>query len=112
MKYLFSIAIALLILLTAPAAQAASVEDGAKVFTSNCAACHINGGNSIMRVKTLQQDALEKFLAGYGPDHSESAIVKQVTYGKGMMPAFKNRLNADQITSVAAYVKSQAESGW
>ncbi|MEO0408620.1 MAG: c-type cytochrome [Cyanobacteria bacterium P01_A01_bin.135] len=113
MKYLATIAIALLVLLTAPStAQAASAEAGAKIFTSNCAACHMNGRNSIMPVKTLQQDALEKFLAGYGPNHSESAIIKQVTYGKGMMPAFRNRLNEDQIADVAAYVQSQAESGW
>lgn len=95
-----------------PAAMAASVDEGSKVFSANCAACHIGGGNNIMNMKTLKQDALEKFLAGYGTGHDEGAIVKQVTYGKGMMPAFRNRLTEDQIASVAAYVKSQSESGW
>ena len=93
-------------------ALAADITEGAQLFSANCAVCHIGGGNSIMNVKTLQEDALEKFLAGYGTAHDEGAIVKQVTYGKGMMPAFKNRLSDEQIANVAAYVKSQAENGW
>lgn len=93
-------------------ALAADIEEGAQLFSANCAVCHIGGGNSIMSIKTLRQDALEKFLDGYGPAHDENAIVKQVTYGKGMMPAFKNRLSDEQIASIAAYVQSQAENGW
>jgi len=93
-------------------AQAADSAEGAKLFSANCAVCHIGGGNSIMSIKTLKQDALEKFLAGYGPAHNETAIVKQITYGKGMMPAFKNRLTEEQIANIAAYVQDQAEKGW
>lgn len=92
--------------------QAADLAEGAQLFAANCAVCHVGGGNSIVNIKTLKQDALEKFLAGYGPTHNETAIVKQITYGKGMMPAFKNRLTEDQIASIAAYVQSQAENGW
>jgi len=94
------------------AAIAADIEQGAQLFSTNCAVCHIGGGNSIMSIKTLRKDALEKFLDGYGPAHNENAIVKQVTYGKGMMPAFKNRLSEEQIANIAAYVQTQAENGW
>ncbi|MEL6223988.1 MAG: c-type cytochrome [Cyanobacteria bacterium J06627_8] len=111
--FVFTLVFALFLTVTAPAvAHAASIDEGSRIFSANCAACHMGGGNNIMRIKTLQQDALEKFLAGYGVDHDEKAIVKQVTYGKGMMPGFRNRLSDDEIESVAAYVKSQAENGW
>ncbi|WP_286132565.1 c-type cytochrome [Leptolyngbya sp. O-77] len=93
-------------------ALASDLARGAQLFSANCAVCHLGGGNSIMSIKTLKKDALEKFLAGYGPNHNENAIVKQVTYGKGMMPAFKNRLTEDQIADIAAYVQSQAEKDW
>lgn len=93
-------------------AQAADLAEGAQLFAANCAVCHVGGGNSIMSIKTLKQDALEKFLAGYGPAHNETAIAKQITYGKGMMPAFKNRLTEDQIANIAAYVQNQAKNDW
>lgn len=74
--------------------------------------CHVGGNNTIMNIKTLKTDALEKFLDGYGPAHNPEAIVKQVTYGKGMMPGFRNRLTEDDIANIAAYVQEQSENGW
>ncbi len=103
---------AVLVFMMPETALAADLDQGAQLFSANCAVCHIGGGNSIMSIKTLKQDALEKFLAGYGSAHNQDALTKQITYGKGMMPAFKNRLSNEQIASVAAYVQSQAENGW
>jgi len=36
----------------------------------------------------------------------------QVTNGKGGMPSFADVLSAADIADVAAYVESQASSGW
>lgn len=94
------------------AAIAADLASGSQVFASNCAACHIGGNNAVMANKTLKQDALEQYLDGYGPEHSIDAIIYQVTNGKNAMAAFKNRLTAEQIEDVAAYVYDQAEKGW
>jgi cytochrome c6 len=80
---------------------------GAKVFSTNCAACHINGGNAVMANKNLKKEALSQF----GMD-SEEAIIKQVTYGKNAMPAFKGRLTTEQIQAVASYVLAQSEKDW
>lgn len=80
---------------------------GKKVFQSNCAACHINGGNIVMAPKNLKQAALKQ----YGMDSME-AIVTQVTNGKAAMPSFKNKLSTDEIGAVATYVLSQAEKDW
>ncbi|MEG4839093.1 c-type cytochrome [Microcoleus sp. B9-D4] len=79
----------------------------AEVFTTNCAGCHINGSNIIRRGKNLKQKALKK----YGMD-SIANISNLVTNGKGIMPAYKDRLSEQQIIDVSAYVLSQAETDW
>ena len=88
-------------------ALAADAVKGAKVFTANCAACHLGGRNVIVATKTLQKDALEKYNM-----NSLAAIITQVQNGKNAMPAFKNRLNDQQIEDVATYVLEKAEKGW
>lgn len=93
--------------LHASPAMAADAGAGAQVFSANCAACHIGGGNAVNPAKTLKQDDLVK----YEKDTAE-AIVYQVTNGNGGMPAFGGRLTPEQIENVAAYVLSQADKGW
>ncbi|WNC45712.1 c-type cytochrome [Thermosynechococcus sp. GLH187] len=110
MKKLFicvcAIAIALFVNPT-PAAFAADLANGAKVFSGNCAACHMGGGNVVMANKTLKKEALEQFGM-----YSEDAIIYQVQHGKNAMPAFAGRLTDEQIQNVAAYVLDQAAKGW
>jgi cytochrome c6 len=93
------------IVLTSPAVAATS--SGAKIFNANCASCHAGGRNLVQKQKTLKKDALEK----YGM-YSLDAIAKQVTYGKNAMPAFRGRLNPQQIEDVSAYVLAQADNNW
>ncbi|NEQ28433.1 MAG: c-type cytochrome [Microcoleus sp. SIO2G3] len=107
--WILSIGLAVFAALTisiAPA-WAADVENGAKVFSANCAACHIGGGNVVNGAKTLKKEALEQYQMA-----SSEAIVNQVLNGKNAMPAFKDRLKPEQIEDVAAYVLAQAEKGW
>ncbi|WP_346292655.1 cytochrome c6 PetJ [Sphaerothrix gracilis] len=92
-------------LFVAPAA--ADIAEGARVFSANCAACHMGGGNVVNAAKTLKQSDLDQYEMA-----SLDAITYQVTNGKNAMPAFKGRLTADQIASVAEYVLDQAEKGW
>nr|YP_009297055.1 cytochrome c553 [Ceramium japonicum]AOM66398.1 cytochrome c553 [Ceramium japonicum] len=86
---------------------AASIEEGEKIFTANCAACHAGGNNLIMPDKTLKIEALD----AYGMSNIE-AITTQVTNGKNAMPSFKGRLNNEDIDNVANYVLSQSKAGW
>lgn len=88
-------------------AVAADTANGAKVFTANCAACHMGGRNVVQADKTLKKDALEKYNT-----YSLAAIIAQVHDGKNAMPAFKGRLSDKQIEDVAAYVLEKAEKGW
>ena len=88
-------------------ALAADTANGAKIFSANCAACHMGGRNVVAAAKTLKKDALDKYSM-----NSMEAIVHQVQNGKNAMPAFKGRLNDKQIEEVAGYVLEQAEKGW
>jgi cytochrome c6 len=84
-----------------------NMETAAEVFNVNCAGCHINGGNIIRRGKNLKQKALKKYKMD-----SIANISDLVTNGKGVMPAYKDRLSEQQIVDVSAYVLSQAANDW
>ncbi len=88
-------------------ALAAETANGAKIFSGNCASCHMGGGNIIIANKTLKRPALEKYNMT-----SMEAIVYQVQNGKNAMPAFKGRLSNKEIEDVAAYILEKAEQGW
>jgi cytochrome c6 len=108
MKKILSVIILVILTFTfISPALAADAAKGAKVFTANCAACHVGGRNVIVATKTLKKDALEK-----NNMNSIAAIVTQVQNGKNAMPAFKGRLNDQQIEDVATYVLEQAGVDW
>jgi len=88
-------------------AFATDIENGERIFTANCAACHAGGNNVIMPEKTLKKDALEA-----NGMNAVSAITYQVTNGKNAMPAFGGRLSDSDIEDVANYVLSQSEKNW
>ena len=92
-----------------PAFAAPDVEAGEIIFNANCAACHAGGQNVIMPEKTLEKEAIEKYLAG---GRTMEAIMNQVTVGKNAMPAFGGRLEDEQIANVASYVMAASEAGW
>ncbi|NJN21196.1 MAG: c-type cytochrome [Leptolyngbya sp. RL_3_1] len=108
MKRIWAIAtgIVLALMVFVPSAWAGDV-DGAQIFTNNCAACHLGGGNVINGAKTLKMADL----TANGKDTVE-AIQTQVTNGNGAMPAFGGRLTESEIEAVANYVLAQADSGW
>jgi quinohemoprotein ethanol dehydrogenase len=72
-----------------------SVTAGQQVFANNCSTCHGatghggNGGPDLTTIPSAKQ---------------LSVVVKQVTNGGSVMPAFKGQLTTTQIADVAAYV--------
>lgn len=109
MKQIWAIAISALLALMmfASPAFAGDAGNGSQIFTNNCAACHLGGGNVINAAKTLKIADL----TANGKD-SVAAIQTQVNNGNGAMPAFAGRLTDQDIEDVATYVLAQAESGW
>nr|ARO91392.1 cytochrome c6 [Rhodochaete parvula]ASK39713.1 cytochrome c553 [Rhodochaete parvula] len=108
-RILYTIGVLTILNITMMSGQsiAADIENGEKVFSANCSACHANGNNVIMPEKTLKADKLSD-----NEMNNVSAITFQVTNGKNAMPAFGGRLTDTEIEDVANYVLSQSEKGW
>ena len=87
------------------------LDQGEQIFSQNCAACHMGGGNVISASRTLSQSDLQAHLNEYGDDHIE-AIEHQIENGKNAMPSFEGKLSEQDIIDVAAYVELKAEKGW
>jgi cytochrome c6 len=92
-------------------ALAEELNNGAKIFSANCASCHIGGGNILISQKSLRKEALQQYLEEYDNDSIQS-IIYQVQNGRNAMPAFKNKLSDREIVDVSAYVFQKAEQGW
>lgn len=86
-------------------AQAAA--DGAQLFDTNCAGCHVQGGNIIRRGRTLKLAALER--QGLA---SPEAIATVAAAGIGQMDGYAAVLGDGGAEAVAAYVWQQAQEGW
>lgn len=100
------LALFLLPLFTLPG-FAAELPNGAQIFDSNCAGCHLNGSNIVRRGKNLKQRAMAK--NGYT---TPEAIADLVTNGKGNMSAYGDRLTPAEIEAVSRYVLEQSQQNW
>ena len=113
--FAFVLCVSLNLLGVSPAVAASTpavdLEHGGQLFSANCAACHMGGGNVISASKTLSQRDLQAHLNEYGDDHIE-AIEHQIENGKNAMPSFVGKLSEQDIIDVAAYVELKAEKGW
>lgn len=73
-----------------------SIEKGKNIFFANCVRCHgTDGAKGKWGAKNLKQSTL-----------SRTAVVNQISNGKGWMPSWKNRLTNTDIESVADYIKT------
>ena len=68
----------------------------ADLYKANCVVCHGADGTMGMNgAKNLKESTLSK-----------EQIVKQVTYGKGMMVGFEGKLSALEIHQLATYIQT------
>lgn len=104
---ILALAIALTFSPPAFADTAYNLDRGAAVFEANCAGCHVKGGNIVRRGKNLKPKALHR-----NKVDTHEAVVSLVTNGKGIMSAYGDKLTAEQIADVSAYVLHRAETGW
>ena len=110
-KIITIVAIAVVVLLTTAnpllADTVTNLDRGAAVFKANCAGCHVKGGNIVRRGKNLKSKALHR-----NKVDTHEAVVSLVTNGKGIMSAYGDKLTAEEIADVSAYVLHRAETGW
>ena len=78
-----------------------SAAGGAEIYANNCARCHGSDGRA-NTAKGKQVGAVDLTSDEWTPNEARDTRI--VTKGRGSMPAFKNRLTADEITSVVRYI--------
>ena len=100
-----------LVPIPAYALESAVIEQGEQIFSSNCAACHMGGGNVIRANRSLKIRDLNAHLEEYQQDPLE-AIELPIEAGKNAMPSYEGKLSEAEIIAVATYVEQQAELGW
>jgi len=77
------------------------VTGGADIYANNCSRCHGTDGRA-QTPKGRQVGAVDLTSDEWTPN--EPRDIRLVTKGRGSMPSFKNRLTADEITSVVRYI--------
>jgi mono/diheme cytochrome c family protein len=80
-------------------------------FVQICAACHQEkgeGGTVKIEGKRLKVPSL---LEGHGLSHSDAEFAKQIANGGDGMPAFKDRLNTEQINNLVRYIRRDIQAG-
>lgn len=88
-----------------------AVDRGEQIFSSNCAACHMGGGNVIRANRSLKIRDLNAHVEEYQQDPLE-ALEHEIEDGMNAMPAYAGKLTEEEIIAVATYVEQQAELGW
>lgn len=90
--------------LLAPCAYA---DDAAALYKSKCAGCHASDGSGstsvgkALKIGDLRADDTQK--------KTDAQLIEVTTNGKDKMPAFKDKLTAEQIKSLVAYVRELAK---
>ena len=100
-------------LLSAPAMATdnSALERGEQIFNSNCAACHMGGGNVISANRTLKISDLNTHVEAYTSTPLE-ALEHEIEDGLNAMPGYADTLTEEEIIAVATYVEQRAELGW
>lgn len=78
------------------------------IYKLNCAECHGNKGEG--GVKGIP------FTSGHALHHTETEFIRSVTEGKNLkkekhMPAFRQKLNAEQIDAVVKFIREDIQKG-
>lgn len=95
------LAVALSLTLTgfAGVAQAADPLKGAKLYNERCSNCHGSGGVPNM-------PGVPNFSRNERLMQSDLALIKSISIGRGMMPAFQGVLSEKDILDVIAYLRT------
>jgi mono/diheme cytochrome c family protein len=92
----------------AAAASPASTDEFARArtnFTKNCEACHGpagEGGTVTIEGKRLRVPSLK---AAHAVKHTDDELLKIVTNGEEEMPAFGEKISAEEITELVRFVR-------
>ena len=94
-----------------PAAPAATATPdplaGAQAnFTKNCEPCHgPNGEGGLVKVEN-KQIKVPSLKSDHAIKHTDDQIAKMITNGEEAMPAFKDKMSAQEIANMVKFVRA------
>jgi len=97
---------------TAPAAAPATPDPLTEAyldFEKNCAECHGEkgqGGTKEIKGRKVKVPSLRD---GHALEHSDEKFVKQITEGDEEMPAFKDKLSAEEINELVRFIRKELQ---
>lgn len=89
-------------------APAASVDEFAAAranFAKNCEGCHGPTGEGGVVKMDNKQIKVPSLKADHAIKHTDAEMVDYITNGHEAMPAFKDKLNAQEVTELVRYVR-------
>lgn len=101
------VTVALVVMMALSAVGVAQNSSAKDLFASKCAVCHGPDGSAktsigkSMKIRDFHSPDVQK--------QSDADLKAMITKGKGKMPAFENKLTAQQIDDLAAYVRELAK---
>lgn len=87
----------------APPAPMANASTGQQIFFQHCVVCHGPNGKGTSESHPNFTDA------AWQAKETDAELIEAVTDGHGKMPAFKEKLTAEQIADVVKHVRSLAQ---
>lgn len=81
--------------------------DAAKTYADRCAMCHgTSGGGDGAAAAALDPKPTDFTSAEYQQSRTDEEIAAVISNGKGVMPAFKSQLTAEEIKQLVGYLRS------
>ncbi|MBA3569312.1 MAG: cytochrome c [Pyrinomonadaceae bacterium] len=96
----------------ATAAATATPDEFARArtnFAKNCAVCHgekADGGRVEVEGRKLKVPSLRE---GHALHHTDEKFVKQISEGDDEMPAFKDKLSAEEINELVRFIRNELQ---
>lgn len=77
-------------------------------YAKDCSACHQQDGHGGL-VKTTEGKTLKvpNLTEGHALKHDDADFVEQITKGGDGMPAFKDKLSADEINTMVRFIRHE-----
>ena len=98
------LALAILVTMAAPAAFA---DDSAALYKTKCAMCHAADGSG--NTPAGKSTGAHDFGSPEIQKMTDAQLIELTTKGKNKMPAYENKLTADQIKGLVAYIRELAK---
>lgn len=107
---LFSIVLAL-VAFTWPDGAVRPAADDKATYDAQCAMCHGEAGKGDgMAAAALNPSPPDFTTAEFQSGRTDDELRAAIESGKGAMPGYAGKLDADQLTSMVAYIRSLAAS--